>query len=195
MSPPLRMFSGILPTDPHGVLMCGGVTGGGVAMNDVWYNSNWYSPADTWTLITSNAEWSPRSHFAMVYLDAHQGSIAIIGGIDAVGTPLNEVWISTNGGNTWVQQSPAPGWSGRAGLSAILDAYAGNTPPLYIAGGYSTKEEGDVWKYTSDGGGGFTSGTVITHAQTGDIYNIGGVSSEPTDAILITAWNNNLYGG
>ena len=37
------------------------------------------------------------------------------------------------------------------------------------------------------------SGTVITSAAVGDIYNIGGVSSEPTNQIIITAWDNNLY--
>ena len=45
----------------------------------------------------------------------------------------------------------------------------------------------------SSGGGGST-GSVITHAESGDIYNIGGVSSEPTNAIIITAWGVYKFG-
>jgi Kelch motif len=49
--------------------------------------------------------------------------------------------------------------------------------------------------FTGGGGtsGGGTTGTVITHAASGDLYNIGGVSSEPTDHIIVTAWGVSAY--
>ena len=42
-------------------------------------------------------------------------------------------------------------------------------------------------------GGSSTSNYAVFTANSGDIYNIGGVSSEPTNNILITAWDNDLY--
>ncbi len=39
-----------------------------------------------------------------------------------------------------------------------------------------------------------TSGCVITHAVSGDIYNIGGVSGESTRNIIFTMWDNKAYG-
>ena len=35
---------------------------------------------------------------------------------------------------------------------------------------------------------------VITNAAPGDIYNIGGVSSDPTNHIEFTMWANSAYG-
>ena len=53
----------------------------------------------------------------------------------------------------------------------------GNTPNTILVGGVS----------------GASSGTIITGATSGNIYNIGGVSSEPTNQIVITLWENAWY--
>lgn len=47
-------------------------------------------------------------------------------------------------------------------------------------------------KYSASGGGG--SSCVITAATSGDIYNIGGISSDSTIHIVFTMWDNYAYG-
>lgn len=46
--------------------------------------------------------------------------------------------------------------------------------------------------FSTSGGG--TSSYVVINAVSGDIYNIGGVSNEPTTHIVFTMWDNATYG-
>jgi hypothetical protein len=39
-----------------------------------------------------------------------------------------------------------------------------------------------------------SSSCIITAAVPGDVYNIGGVSNEPTTHIEFTMWDNSAYG-
>lgn len=39
-----------------------------------------------------------------------------------------------------------------------------------------------------------TSAFVVIAATSGDIYNIGGISGEPTTNIVFTLWENKAYG-
>ena len=80
---------------------------------------------------------------------------------------------------------------------AVGYAYAPNTSPTVpeiFTSFNNTDNTGDVGVVTKFGVMLLsTSGTIITHAHSGNIYNLGGVSSEPTDHIVITMWDNDGY--
>ncbi len=103
-------------------------------LNDVWWSTN----GENWALVTSLANWSPRSHFATV---AFRDQIWIFGGHD--GTTLNDVWRSEDGRDWELVRESAP-WAPRSSHTAIVYEDA-----IYLMGGHGKHERfNDVWKST-----------------------------------------------
>ena len=80
----------------------------------------WLTPDKgvNWEKKSSAAPWGVRKYFASVTLS--DGSIVMMGGShQAPYTQFNDVWRSTDGGATWVQQTAAAGWSARDAMAAV----------------------------------------------------------------------------
>jgi outer membrane protein assembly factor BamB len=114
-------------------------------MNDVWRSTD---VGKTWTQQTPSAAWSPRTgHTSVVMPD---GSIVLMGGWDIHGIDINDVWISTDVGKTWTQQTPSAAWSPRAYHTSIVLPDGG----IVLMGGRGDDEKdyrNDVWKSTDSG--------------------------------------------
>lgn len=94
----------------------------------------------TWVLQTSTPGWVGRNDFRVLATSAH---MYIMGGTDAAGTRLNDVWRSTNG-ITWTQQTAAAPWSARHSFGATV-----RSTSLFIAGGNTASGAvNDVWTST-----------------------------------------------
>jgi len=128
-------------------------------------------------------------------------------GYDHSGTPgINKmlVWRYTPNTTTtscWVSTKfpsaitfPVGGNSGFVRITSF-DATQGTSGAVYVPlyNGSATSPTCVLMEMQHTGGGSGTSGCVITHAVPGDVYNIGGVSSEPTTHIEFTLWENSAY--
>jgi len=167
------------------VIMGGGIRSSPYCTNDVWRSTD---NGATWTCMTSGAVWSPRQYFSSVCLS--DGSIVIMGGLNSLTSiPTNDVWKSTDSGATWTQLTDDT-WSIRSALGSTT--LSGDI--VVVVGGRNPDTDvwyNDVWKYAPLGASG---NCVITSAVPGDIYNIGGVSGDPTNHIEFTMWANSAYG-
>nr|WP_320162781.1 PQQ-binding-like beta-propeller repeat protein [uncultured Methanoregula sp.] len=114
-------------------------------MNDVWRSTDY---GRTWTQQTPSAAWSPRTgHTSVVMPD---GSIVLMGGWDINGIDINDVWISTDFGKTWTQQTPSAAWSPRAYHTSVVLPDGG----IVLMGGRGDDKKdyrNDVWKSTDSG--------------------------------------------
>lgn len=111
-----------------------------------------YSTTDqgtTWTLLTSSPGWVARAGFRVI---RRSSTYYLMGGRNAAGTLLNDVWTSTDG-ITWTQATAAAGWSAREYFSI-----AALTSTIAVAGGDSGSLEDDVW--TSTDGASWTQQTA-----------------------------------
>ena len=106
-----------------------------------------YSETINWISTTSNALNPPRGGTSVVF----QNKIWVLGGQDANGNLLNDVWSSSDGVN-WTQETASASWSPRASSTAVV--FDGK---IWIMGGSLipnspnwTGKANDVW-YSSDG--------------------------------------------
>jgi PKD repeat protein len=115
-----------------------------------WYfgDENYTAP---WTQVTVGDGLSVRmTHRTVVMPD---GSIILMGGYVGFpqGTPLNDVWRSTDNGATWTQMTANAGWSVRVGFSSV----AMPDGSIVLMGGFETnngsKPTNDVWRSTDNG--------------------------------------------
>ncbi|HPE06138.1 MAG TPA: sialidase family protein [Smithellaceae bacterium] len=175
-----------VPLSDGGILIMGGQNVDTYASyNDVWRSDDYGA---SWDCVTSNAEWSARSYFGGVELSG--GVIYITGGVsDAY---YNDMWKSADGGVTWECVVVSGEWVASPLGGVFLDRTVSNNL-LFIQPTNGLLEESWIY-YLSTGGGG-SSGTVITSAVSGDIYNIGGISGESTKNIIFTMWKNRAYSG
>ena len=99
----------------------------------------------TWTLKTSAPGWVAREKFRAVYNGTH---VYIMGGTNAAGTRLNDVWrTSASDGASWSQQTAAAPWAARHSFGACR----GVGTSLLIGGGDTAGGDvNDVWT-TLDG--------------------------------------------
>jgi hypothetical protein len=118
-------------------------------------------------------------------------------GYDHTGTDLGKmmVWKYTSNAtltSCWVDTGfpSEPTTSGFARIYSF-DATQGASGATYVP---TLDGDNYILNEMHYGGGGGTSTCVITHAVPGDIYNIGGVSNEPTTHIEFTMWDNSAYG-
>lgn len=117
---------GPLYTDePSQLLVMGGTGSVGEYLNDVWATPDgllWQQRA--------TASWSARAAFATVSTST---AIYVLGGVGASGL-LNDVWESTDGGNTWVYATLKAEWTPRYNFGAVAF-----DKQLYIMGGQTTQ--------------------------------------------------------
>jgi len=184
-------------------------TGG--ALKDVWAS---YDAGSSWVQKASSPGWVPRFYNGLVALS--DGSLVIVGGVgvDTWWNPINlsDVWISSDGGSNWVQQTASAPFGGRipGGCVALDD------DSIVMCGGYNGSILSDSWISTDKGvswtqqsttgsPSGYRGSIINTRASStssfvtiaaayGDVYNIGGVSGDPTNHIEFTMWANSAYG-
>lgn len=102
--------------------------------------------------MTFNAEWTPRRGHASVALP--DGSIVLMGGTDASGSK-NDVWRSTDNGETWTRLIGNASWSGRNGHASV----ALPDGSIVLVGGQAAPgSKIDTW-HSTDGG---TTWTQLT---------------------------------
>ena len=155
--------------------------------NDVWKSTN---GGQTWTQVATgstgaNTLFSARQFSSLVAVGS---DMYVIGGEDGTQN-LNDVWKSTNGGQTWTQVA-----TGSTGANTLFSARAGHSSvaigsDIYVIGGFSgLRNLNDVWKSTNGGQTWTKVATGSTGANTlfparnshssvaigSDIYVIGG---------------------
>jgi len=92
-SPPSARYSGSAVYDPvrDRVLLFGGQTSGGPAVNDVWALSLGASPAWTPVGVSGSTPPAPRSGHAAIY-DPLRDRMIVCGGVDSGASDQNDVW-------------------------------------------------------------------------------------------------------
>lgn len=130
-------------------LAVGGHIAGVGRSDDVWSSAD---NGETWTLAADAPGFGPRIyHMAVALID---GSALVMGGTDGeTGDPalwphFNDLWRSSDGGESWTPLNPLTRWSGRRGGAATVMPGSGE---VIVAGGMTPALVGDVWAST-DGG-------------------------------------------
>lgn len=120
------------------IIVLGGRLATGTVTNDVWVASVDENgrPSPEWHQLTTAAGWVARADFAAVARG--DGDIWVMGGCDAGGQALSDVWRSTDGRswNMLVEVSP---WGPRIGLVAAASGVVHNASSGVVAvyGGYA----------------------------------------------------------
>ena len=123
--------------------------GGGATtyLNDVWTSTN---RGITWSRTTARAPFPVRMDHAMqiTWSDLYMVDlIYVVGGQTQSGTtlsPLNDVWVSSNGGVQWRSLVARAPWQARRGLAVVI-THAG---AMLLAGGADTT---DIWASLNGG--------------------------------------------
>ena len=136
------------------IVLMAGLNKSGTAMADTWRSTD---NGVTWTQQTAQAEWglirvgqqaSPREDPAIVVMP--DGSIVLLGGGTKLigGSPVNDVWRSTDYGKTWAQVNANAGWPARE------DALSVGMPDgsIVLMAGYGNNGLlNDVWRLPTAG--------------------------------------------
>jgi len=147
---PARFFHSCVVLADGSILVIGGLQKSSenekphdmVRTNDVWLSKD---GGLTWIQQTRAASWSPRAGYCCVACP--DGSIVLTGGADNRGFDLNDVWISTDKGETWTQQIAAAGWAGRR--DHTCEVLPGGE--IILMGGTWGSDLNDVWLSTDKG--------------------------------------------
>lgn len=119
------------------IVVAGGTNGFGV------YGGAWRSldGGETWVPACYSCGWVAR--YAAGAAATQDGRIVLAGGWSTTTEALNDVWASSNGGDTWHRQTAAAPWAPRAGLAAV--PFLGAS--VAVLGGNSTGGTllNDVW--------------------------------------------------
>ena len=124
------------------------LTGGSAPKNNqVWHSLD---AGVSWHQHTTGTPWwSARYNHSTVLMP--DGSIILTGGYDESTPILNDVWRSTDAGETWVQQTAAAGWSKREWHTTVAFADAS----IVLMGGWVGPDWFDasreVWQSTDLG--------------------------------------------
>jgi PKD repeat protein len=188
-------FSSVVLPDNSIVIMGGGQNNEQL-LNDVWRSDDY---GLTWKQQTAKAEWSPREGQSAVAMP--NGSIVLMGGGDYSSNPFNDVWISTDKGKTWKQQTAKAEWSPRERQSAV--AMPDGSIVLMGGGDYVTLFN-DIWR-SRDNGISWTQlnanadwtkrqGQSAVATPDGSIVLMGGYGSESTVASLNDVWRMETAG-
>jgi PKD repeat protein len=138
-----RDFSGVVLSDGS-ILVMGGQDDTGYC-NDVWRSIN---NGATWVQQTASAEWTPRMTHAGVCLP--NGDVIILGGLSSGWVCNNDVWISSNMGVTWTEQTSSAWDKGMWGQCVVV----ASDGSLVATGGEDEIDFialGCVWRSTDDG--------------------------------------------
>jgi len=144
----------------------------------------WTGAGTTWTDLTSGNSMIEHQSFGI----SNNTSFGVFGAISGnvilsspyAGTSGNS-WIAYNyTGSSWGSFVPYPTGYGIAQATTPTGVIEQFTLAVSAAApdGFAVVKLG--------GGGATTSGSLIYNASSGDIYNIGGISGEPTNAITVT---------
>lgn len=140
-SPRFSHSTVVLPDDS--IVVIGGESSAGLR-NDVWRSED---GGETWEELTDVAEWPLRYDYSTVVLP--DGRIILMGGWKH-GWPTirkNDVWLSDDGGETWIQVTDSAGWSAR-GYHTSLILPDGN---IVLFGGDDGRLRNDVWRMATAG--------------------------------------------
>lgn len=165
--------------------------------NDVWKTTD---RGVTWTQVTDNGGFDPRSHFAGVVLS--DGRIVIMCGNKSAGSPPSfacDVWGSNDGGESWGSLNSNPGFLPRQLCDAVV--LSDDSIVLFGGIGYSSGEYvyfADVWRSIN---GGTTWTQITASANCGSRYGHRMVALED-DSIIVTGgigglnttWRSTDYG-
>ncbi len=123
------------------IVLMGGQPQNSHGTNDVWRSTD---NGATWTQITANAEWSPRTYHTSVAMP--DGSIVLMGGGWLPGS--NDVWRSTDNGATWNLVNESAEWSPRTGHTSV----AMPDGSIVLTGGRNFNDfKKDTWRSTDNG--------------------------------------------
>ena len=134
-------FSSVAMPDGS-IVMMGGSDGVGTNYNDVWRSTD---NGATWTEMNASAGWTPREEHTSVAMP--DGSIVLMGGLEAGNNFMNDVWRSTDEGTTWTEMNASAGWSPRYGHTSV----AMPDGSIVLMGGWDGSYRNDVWRSTDDG--------------------------------------------
>jgi hypothetical protein len=128
------------------ILMGGGAGSPITRLKDVWKSED---KGATWTLVNANAPWGERQELTSVVMPTDV--IVVIGGVESGVNPpngwTNDVWLSTDKGATWTQQTANAGWTPRYGQSSL----AMPDGSIVMMGGFDGSFKNDVWQSTDYG--------------------------------------------
>ena len=173
-------------------------------LNDVWKSSN---GGATWTevALTSGTKFSARDGHSSVAIGSgpHEG-IYVIGGFDGT-SRLDDVWKSSDGGETWTEVALTSGtkFSARDGHSSVAIG-SGPHKGIYVIGGFDgTGDLNNVWKSSNGGatwqvatGSKFSERSTHSSVVVGsNIYVIGGRNDTGHSGIQASIWESSNGGG
>ena len=128
------------------VYSIGGLYGQGftaTSTNEVYYSSD----SITWSIRSgSSTSFVPTRYSSSCDIDGNH-NMFIVGGrqYDSVTTLLNDVWMATNLGRNWLQQTARAPFKPRADhLTIIHDNRAFGKSLIYVIGGAISADEGDI---------------------------------------------------
>ena len=126
------------------IYVIGGRDRHGRRNNEVWKSKD---GGETWEEIAkTGAKFSKRAFHSST---AAGSAIYVMGGSGAGGAASNDVWKSTDGGETWRQAAKTDAGSRFPAVYTHSSAAVGSD--IYVIGGYRGDQINDVWK-SSDGG-------------------------------------------
>ncbi len=142
----------------HRTVIFGGRSFGGPPMSDVWalHRSEFSEWSWTQQFPAADALWgapAARSGHAAAF-DRPDSSMVVIGGTDAAGQPLGDVWklfLYRSGGGLWARLFPAGGDSTlpRSGHTVVYDAAARRV--ILFGGRSGAAYHNDVWQLSLSG--------------------------------------------
>ena len=126
------------------IVMMGGSDGVGTNYNDVWRSTD---NGATWTEMNTSAGWTAREEHTSVAMP--DGSIVLMGGLEAGNNFMNDVWRSTDNGVTWTEINASSGWSPRDDFSSVVMSDGS----IVLMGGEDSNENAlnDVWRSIDNG--------------------------------------------
>ncbi|HPA09104.1 MAG TPA: kelch repeat-containing protein, partial [Methanoregulaceae archaeon] len=113
--------------------------------NDVWRSID---SGITWEQIAVNAEWMTRSTHSCVVMP--DGSIVLMGGSNGNTGSWNDVWRSTDRGESWIQVTASAGWPARSYHTTVVMPDGS----IVLMGGIYTSGSGwmnDTWRVAPSG--------------------------------------------
>ena len=155
-----RYGAGAVVTEDGRLVLAGGHAFGSLAvLNDVWVSSD---EGDTWSRRTAAAPWAARVGLsAVAFVGA---TVAVVGGATAdlsePHTLMNDVWLSTDAGATWLLVDDDAVWTPRAFHTATV--WTGGSALVLLGGSNGTGTALDAWQgWQKWGGGAFACDTQL----------------------------------
>ena len=167
---------------------------GNTTYHDVWRSTD---GGANWAQKTAAAGWTARQYLSLVALP--NGNLVVMGGMGSDFTMKHDVWISTDQGANWTQQTAAAGWSARIMFAAV----ALPDGSIVVAGGVDSgyNRVKDVWRST-DGGVNWTqmssnaewdvrNGHTMVALPNGNIILMGGANGSSVEQNDVWVSTNN----